>query len=269
MNKIAIHGLPRSGTTWIGEIINSSPQVIYRYQPLFSYAMKGYLGSSSSVDDINRFFNELAVCDDEFIGQVEARRQGRMPTFEKDEISHVAYKEVRYHHILPNMVRRAKGVRFILIQRNPFSVVNSWLRAPKEFRTDLGWVPKEEWRYAMKKNLNRPEEFNGYEKWKEVTLLFQYLSKQYPDDVMVIRYDELLHDTENRVKKMFSFLSLDYTGQTDTFIRGSAKADGDAYSVNRTNQRDDKWMDELHPDIVSAIKDDLRGSELQKFLPNN
>ena len=46
-NKIIlITGVARSGTSWIGQIIDSSPEVVYRFQPLFSYAFKGFLDSN-------------------------------------------------------------------------------------------------------------------------------------------------------------------------------------------------------------------------------
>lgn len=267
MKKFAIHGLPRSGSTWVGELVNSSPNVRYGFQPLFSYAMKGSLDVSSRDQDIERFYRELAVCEDDFVNQTESRISGKLPHFNKGEITHVGYKEVRYHHILPNLIRRAKDVKFVLIQRNPFSVINSWLKAPKEFRGDLGWNSADEWRYAMKKNLNRPEEFNGYEKWKEASLLFHYFSKQFPDNVMLVRYDELLGSTVEHVMKIFEFLSLEYTDQTASFIGGDTKADVDAYSVNRIDQRDDKWLGQLDSGIVEIIKADLRGSVLDVFLP--
>ena len=39
---ISIHGVPRSGTSWLGQILDSSPKVRYKFQPLFSYAFKKY-----------------------------------------------------------------------------------------------------------------------------------------------------------------------------------------------------------------------------------
>jgi hypothetical protein len=266
IQKFAIHGLPRSGSTWVGEIFNSSPQVCYRFQPLFSYALKGYLGESSSSAQVDELYEALLVNEDQFLCQSAARISGKLPIFEKREITHIGYKEVRYHHILPNLMRQAKDVKFILIQRNPFSVINSWLNAPREFRADLGWSRLEEWRYALKKNLNRPEEFNGYEKWKEASLLFHYLSKQYPDRVMILRYNELLNNPVPIVKLAFEFLNLDYTQQTQEFLCGSSKADVDAYSVVRSGQTDDKWKSQLELEIVDEVRKDLKGSVLENLL---
>ena len=266
IQKFAIHGVPRTGSTWIGELFNSSPRVCYRFQPLFSYALKGYLTESSSLRHTEDFYNELLVNNDAFLSQSRARVSGKLPTFDKKEITHVGYKEVRYHNILPNFIRSSKDVKFFLIQRNPFSVINSWLNAPREFRADLGWSHMEEWRYALKKNMNRPEEFNGYEKWKEAALLFHYLSVQYPDRVMILPYDELIKDTEAVVKRAFKFIELDYSDQSNDFISGSSSANDDAYSVYRSEQTDDKWKLQLDPEIAKKIKEDLRGSVLEGLI---
>lgn len=265
MKKFAIHGLPRSGSTWIGEIFNSSPHVCYRYQPLFSYALKSYLGEGSTRGDIDVFYRELRDGDDAFLLQSSARESGRLPIFRKEEITHVGYKEVRYHHILPNFLRKTKDVKIVLIQRSPFSVINSWLNAPREFRGDLGWSRLEEWRYALKKNLNRPEEFNGYEKWKEAALLFHYLAKQYPERVLILRYDELLKSPTIQAQQAFDFLGLDYTEQTNQFLCGDECSDDDAYSVVRNGQTDEKWKTQLESEIVDEINEDLKGSVLEYF----
>ncbi|NJL77038.1 MAG: hypothetical protein HC892_20515 [Saprospiraceae bacterium] len=76
-----------------------------------------------------------------------------------------------------------KGVKIVGLIRNPLSVINSWLKAPKEFKRELGWNELEEWRYAPSKNLDRKEEFNGFEKWKEVALLFIQLQQVYPEKI--------------------------------------------------------------------------------------
>ena len=42
MRHLALFGCPRSGTSWLGQIFNSAPDVAYRYQPLFSYEFKDW-----------------------------------------------------------------------------------------------------------------------------------------------------------------------------------------------------------------------------------
>lgn len=264
---IAIHGVPRSGTTWLGELFNSSPNVLYKFQPLFSYCFKDYLTSASSLDEIHNFFQLLLNTNDDFIDQKKQRQEGILPLFKKENITHVIYKEVRYHQLLFNLMRKNDNVRLICLIRNPLSVINSWLKAPREFREDLGWKVLEEWRYALKKNLNRPEEFNGYEKWKEATNIFLNLKKQYPERVYIIEYQQLLTKTRLEVEKLFNFVQLSLTYQTENFINQSSSFQNNhPYSVYRLNQNDNSWEKSLPQEIVNQIINDLKNTELEIFL---
>ena len=51
MKRIAIHSAPRSGSSWLGQILNSSPKVCFRFQPLFSYAFKDYLNDNIKINN--------------------------------------------------------------------------------------------------------------------------------------------------------------------------------------------------------------------------
>lgn len=268
MKRIAIHSAPRSGSTWLGQVFNSSPSVKYAFQPLFSFAYKGFLTENTSLEAIQYFFNELLQTEDEFINQTDGIQKGIIPQFKKsNKISHVVYKEVRYHYVLENLLQKDKNIKVIGLIRNPLSVIASWLKAPKEFRKDLGWVENEEWQFAKKKNLNKPEEYNGFEKWKEVTRMFLDLENQFPNQFLLVDYNDLLLDTEICVKKMFVFCELDFTPETKEFITITKEINNeDAYSVFKTKQLDNDWQSSLKSEIVEAIKQDLKHTELERFL---
>ena len=268
MQRIAIHSMPRSGSSWFGQIFKSHPNVAFRMQPLFSYAFKDRLNENSTLEEINSFFEDLLVTDDAFVLQ---RKNGKdfqnYPKFEaKENISHIVYKEVRYHHIIENLLDKDKSIKVVGLIRNPLAEINSWLNAPKEFRRDLGWNELEEWRYAPKKNLNKKEEYNGFEHWKEVAKLFLSLSEKYPDRFYIIKYNDLLGDTINEVGKVFEFCGLDLSENTKRFIGESKqKNDGDPYGVFKIKDKDDAWKHELNPVIIKEIKSDLQNSVLEKF----
>lgn len=268
ISKIAIHSVPRSGSTWLGELFNSHPKVSYCYQPLFSYAFKGRLSIRSSSEEIDVFFNDLANTKDDFVNQVEARNIGKLPVFNnKEKTQAVVYKEVRYHHLIEHLLNTTKDLKLIGLVRNPLAVINSWLNAPKEFRKDLGWQIDEEWRFAPKKNQNKIEEFNGYEKWKEVTSLFLSLKVKHPNQFKLVEYNDLLSDTESVVKDLFVFSNLEITKSTLDFIKQSKQKEvSDAYSVFKTRQVDDKWKTQLKTEIIDYINNDLKGTELEKYL---
>ena len=92
MNKIALHAVPRSGSTWLGEILNSNPFVKYCFQPLFSYKYKNFLSENSSTEDIIKFFNLIKITNDEFVCQKPERVLvlGTLSNFNKSEtVTHV------------------------------------------------------------------------------------------------------------------------------------------------------------------------------------
>ena len=101
MKRVAIHAVPRSGSSWLGQILNSSEKVCYRFQPLFSYAFKDFLNEHSTKKEILTFFDKITRSNDNFLLQTDKINSGEYPIFRKEEnFAHVVYKEVRYHHIL-------------------------------------------------------------------------------------------------------------------------------------------------------------------------
>lgn len=270
--RIAIHSVPRSGSTWLGELINSHPAVSYSYQPLFSYAFKGALDKDSRKKDVESFFSAIGDSDDDFIRQTENRSKGNLPIFKKDKTPKViTYKEVRYHYLLEHLLSVDDDIKVILLIRNPLAVINSWLKAPKEFRGDLGWSVTKEWKYAPSKNLNRIEEYNGFEKWKECTLLFHELAIQFPSRVFLLNYQDLICETEALARSVFKFIGLGIHEQTHAFIgKKSDNRETGGYDVSGNKSADDAWKKELDSEIIQEILKDIEGnSELKKYLNEN
>lgn len=266
MQYVAFHGVPRSGTTWVGSIFDSSENVAYRHQPLFSYAFKSYLDEFSKKERINSFFEKLLDSKDSFILQDKEKMMGIIPTFKKEKITHIVYKEARYHHILENMLYQHDSLLLVVIIRNPKSVISSWYNAPKEFDKNK-WQLEEEWLHAQKKNKNRKEEFYGYIKWKETAIMFLRLKDMFPNRIHILKYSDLLANTEIEIQKLFQFCSICYGNQTEDFIRKCSSMDGswNAYSVYRINQTDIKWKEHLSEEIVDYINKDLLESNLSIF----
>jgi len=264
---VMIHGAPRSGTSWLGQIVNSSPRVAYRFQPLFSYAFKDRLGPDSGREEIERFLDDLSASDDDFLLQRDQVARGAYPVFLKDPVpTHLAMKHVRYHHVLENLIRRIPDrVRVVGIVRHPCAVLSSWLKAPKEFHP--GWDPAAEWRRAPSKNLGRPEEYYGFEKWKEVAELFLRLAGRYPDHFLLVRYAALNRDPAAGTARLFDFCGLDVEPQTTAFLEESrSRTHPDANAVFRENNDDGKWRGDLDPAIAAEVMEELAGTPLETFL---
>lgn len=270
MKRVAVHSVPRSGSTWLGCILDSNPYVAYRYQPLFSYAFKDALDLDSSKKDIADFFIDIYNSEDPFINQLEAKEKGIVPKFKKENVGTVIYKEVRYHNLLEHLLRTDNELKVIGLVRNPFAVLASWFNAPREFRRDLGWDFLEEWKYAKKKNQGRAEEFYGYHKWKEVFILFQKLEKEYPQRFHMVNYDELLINTEKQISELFDFLQLDLGQETLAFLHNSRNLNQEnPYSVFKQKGLDNKWSETLPKSLIEDLVRDLESTGLSIRLDFN
>jgi hypothetical protein len=265
MHKIGIHSVPRSGSNWLGAILDSHPDVLYKHQPLFSYRFKGFLNEHSSTKEIDKYFLKITNTADDFIDRKEKKTQGLVPDFNKNKIySTLAYKENRYHYILNNLLHKKDNIQIIGLIRNPLSVISSWIKAPREFDID-NWKVEEEWRSAPKKNQQKREEYFGYEKWKEIIFLFERLQNRYPNQFYLLNYETLLHHKTDATKDVFSFCGLNLHQQTINFLeRSSSIHKENTYAVFKTKKRDDGWKKNLPEYIIDAIMKDQDFIEFNK-----
>jgi len=265
MKKIGIFGTPRSGTSWLGHIFNSHPDVALRFQPLFSYGHKGSLTAQSSAEEIRTFFEEILHTKDAF-ATMTSERQKNYPAFQKSaQPTHIVFKETRYLHVIENMLTQCSEVKIIGIVRNPLAVLASWVSAPKEFNPE--WDIHSEWRGAPSKNQNRPEEFFGFDKWKESAEAFLRFKSQFPQQFILVRYDELNRAPLDTTRKLFDFCGLEVCGQVEDFLSASkSRHDSDPYSVFRAKASDDRWQGVLPDEIVKQIMLELKHTSLDIFL---
>jgi hypothetical protein len=265
MKKIGIFGVPRSGTSWLGHIFNSHQNVTLRFQPLFSYGHKGDLSEHSSAEEIRLFFEEILYSQDAFATMM-SEEQKNYPVFQKAQIAtHIVFKETRYLHIIENILTQCREIKIIGIVRNPLAVLSSWMQAPKEFNPE--WNINTEWREALSKNQNRPEEFFGFEKWKETTTLFLRFKTQFPEQFLLVSYDELNTFPLETTQKIFNFCDLTVCQQVQAFLVASkSKHDPDPYSVFRSKANDNNWRNILPAEIVKEIMQELKNTPLEIFL---
>lgn len=265
MNKIAIFGVPRSGTTWLSQILNSHPDVALRFQPLFSYGHKGTLSEHSSAQEVQIFFEDILRTKDAF-ALMTTEPQKNFPTFQKSIApTHIVFKETRYLHVIENMLSQCADIKIIGIVRNPLAVLASWMQAPKEFKSE--WDINSEWRSAASKNQNRPEEFYGFEKWKTIAEAFLRFRNQFPQQFLLVRYDELNRKPLDTTKEIFDFCELQVCDQVADFLDASkSRHDTDPYSIFRAKANDDSWQGVLPDELVKQIRSELKHTPLDIFL---
>lgn len=265
MNNIALFSVPRSGSSWLGEILNSSPEVLYKFQPNFAYTFDYQLSENSSESDIKNFYTQLLKCDDDFVnGRLSISGKQRSLSFEKEELKHLFFKETHFLNVIENLIKRS-DTKIIGLVRSPFSTINSWLSIPKEFNPD--WDVKAEWKNAEIKNMQKESHFFGYKKWKETCFRFLYYQQTYPKQFYLINYDDLIRNTDFEIKKLFDFCNIEYTLQTKKFIeKSTASQSKDAYSVFKQKSNDLAWQGNLPGFIETEIMNDKDYLELNNIF---
>lgn len=259
-------GVPRSGTSWLGMLVDSSPTVNYRFQPFFAYAFKDSVGPDSPPEEFAALMERMDSFADEFLVQADKRRAGLYPTFVKDDpTTCLALKMCRYQYLLPAMLDHLPTMRLVGIVRHPCGVLHSWMDHPKEFPP--GSEPLTQWRTGECKNGGRPEEFFGFYKWREVAHLYLDLAAKHPHRVRVVRYEDLVADTEQQVHELFDFLGLEVTGQTEEFVRTChANHLDNPYAVFKDPSVATRWRTGLDPLIQRAVAREVEGTPLERFL---
>jgi Sulfotransferase domain len=261
---IFIGGVARSGTSWIGQILNSVPSVKFRFQPLFAYDFRNRVNEDSSGVEYQKFYKDLFNTETDFLTQKDKVDKGVYPKFEKANESILVFKENRFQSYIEPMLRKTDNLFFVGIIRNPNATLYSWSKNDKEFPPGSDLM--KEWRFANCKNKGS-EDYFGYYKWKEVANFYLDLNEKYKDRIHLIHYDKFLQNTEKQVKELFENIKIPYTNQTKNFITKSQNGlDNNYYSVYKGKTDRQKWEKEFPLYIKQEIEADLVDTRLEKYL---
>jgi hypothetical protein len=262
---VYVAGVARSGSSWIAQLLNSSPDVLFRFQPFFSYDFKDRINEDSNSADYSCLLQDMYKTETEFLTQAGKQESGEYPKFEKNAYPQtLIFKENRYQSMLEPMLRRVPYLKAIGIVRHPCAVLNSWRKNSKEF--PLGSEILKEWRFGNCKN-NGNEDYFGYYKWKEVANLYLDLQEKYPKRFILLKYEDVVLNPQANIKLLFNFINLNYGAATEKFINDSTTKHHDSYyAVYKDKSVADKWRLELEDYIIKEIYEDLNGTRLEKFI---
>ena len=263
-NIIWLNGMPRSGTSWLSQIFDSHPEVSFKLSPLFSYTFKDYVNKNSPKYKWIKFFNLVYISNDEFLNQSYRRNSGEYPFFQKEELKTLVIKDTRYHNLTDTLLKLFPKIKFVHIVRNPCGSINSWLKTPKEFPQELNEI--DEWRTAKCRKTSI-EEFWGFNDWLCLTKKYLKLQEDFPENVKVVFYENLVNNPLLVTKNMFDFVNLNLLNQTKQFIANSQESHNDSkYSVYKNVNVVNRWKKELNPIIRDEIIKDLKEHKLETYF---
>lgn len=264
-NVIWLNGMPRSGTTWISQVLASAPDVRLKFCPLFSYEFKNMLDENSSSEQWQWLFDQAFQTSSDYLDQNYLRKQGFVPKFlQQSAPSHLAIKSTRFHHLTPRLLSLNDNVKVIHLVRDPRASIASWLSNPYEFPADadasLQWRSGE----CRKSGVG---EFWGFDDWKTVTRQAIQLEKVYPQRFLLVSYDQLMLDAHAGIEQIFNFCQLRYEQSTTDFISHShSRHDDNKRSVFKRPDQIAQWPHLLDATIINTINAEVSGTELERFL---
>ncbi|PHS74797.1 MAG: sulfotransferase family protein [Porticoccus sp.] len=261
-----LSGMPRSGTTWLSQILASSPDVRLKSCPLFSYEFKNKLDKESSSEQWHQLFRDAYTTNSEFLDQEHLRKKGLIPEFgnKKEQPEQLVIKSNRFHNLVPYILENHEGIRFIYLVRHPCATIYSWLTDPNEFPKSAD--PKAHWRTGECRKTG-PGEFWGFDDWIKVTKQALELSRIHPNRFRIFRYEDLVDNTNEVVTQIFNFLELSMTLSSESFICSSqSRHDEHKHSVFKNPLLINKWKESLDEDIISTCLRELEGTELEQFI---
>lgn len=265
---IFLVGMPRSGTTWLSQIFESSPDFVVRLSPNYSRPLKNQLDLASSREDWFANLSAALTTDDPFMTQNYRRDTGELSTFPPrslQTVDRLAIKDTRFHDLYQRAMELCDEAQLIYLVRHPAGMLNSWWRS-KEFPAEADFAT--EWRGGACRKVEEPGEYWGFDDWCALTERYLTLEEQTPNRYRVCRYEDLVRDRERVAGELFAFAGYGLRPATRTFLQDSqSRHDSRAYAVFKNPSVADRWRSELPETIQEALRAELAGTPLARFAP--
>ena len=268
LNLVSLHSAPRSGSTWVQNIFESHPCIITKFQPLFCYEFKNIIHKNSTKNDFNNFIYNIYHSENDFLNMTSdfhKECKAKIPKFSKQTINTMLMKNVHHNHLIKTFIKLCPNIKIIGLVRNPCAVINSFIENKREYKKE--WIGTNEWLTGHQKNIGE-EHFFGYNKWKEVIDIFESIKQSCPNNIIIVRFEDILDDPQKEITKLTSFIGICAHENMFNFIEKSHTGTGQTsnYSVIKNKSVKDKWKKTLNPHIIDYIKKDIKNTKYEKYF---
>lgn len=266
---VIVAGMPRSGTTWLGQIFDSHPEVAYRVCPLFCYSLKDAVAAESPRAEWSEVFRRAFLEPSDYMLDIRGRLAGDLPAFSQKTVppSRLVLKFDHHQDLVGRALELFANLRVVALVRNPCAAIDSWLRAPKEFPQDAD--PLLHWRDGRIKKRWRGDHF-GFDDWVRLATEFLALERRHPGRAEVIRYEDLVRGGAAVAEPLLARCGLASHPATAAFIRESQARHSDAtYGVFKDPRVVEAWRERLPGRIRAEIERELSGTPLEVFLKDS
>lgn len=208
--SLIITGSPRSGTTWLGELISNIPKSIILFEPLhlnrnprakkFEFEWRTYINSNTDNPKAKEFFEDLFNC--KFLNSWITREVAVTRLF---NIQYCIYKFVRANMLIGWLNNNFNINKPVLIIRHPCAVISSQLRLKQFSKVKSALMNKNY--YIDFPHIK--DKLNNYKDFEEI-LAARWCQENYiplinnRSSCILITYENLLNNPEKEIKKIFN-----------------------------------------------------------------
>ena len=328
---LLLFGTSRSGTSWLGKILDSHPQTLYKHEPDRSGLG---LPFAPTLDQAGQYRDSILDFVDRLAANNTTHSAARLPVFRKQYRASIADPIHRFSVFASGaasslgwqvpvlqcanvnspsvrvvwkstdslarlgVILRAldNNYRAVRTVRHPCGYISSVLRGEARHKFIASVRSSEDYgimqalitatRAASRGlTLDHMRQFHPVERMAWIWVL---MNEKAEDDTrsdprcISVRYEDVCRDPVNQSRALFSFLGLDWSSQTEDFIRASTLASQPAglnritqdsrryYSIFRNPLKAaEKWKSEMKPENIARVYRVLRQSDLIRMYPES
>lgn len=267
---VIIAGSPRSGTTWLAEVIGTKTGYVSVWEPMeptsrpevldLGFGYDPYVESIEDLDKAQLKYVDQFVKPGHLTWQKLHTRPGKRVVKVLDVLADFLYfrrivvKCVRLNLAIDEIAKayKCKGIYII---RHPCAVVSSQLKFA--WKDPMSW--KDRWREILTlkrpdlipamENLTKPEEILAFD-WSVTNQL--RLEMQCDDRVLDVRYAELFYNRVSELERIFAFIgsSLDARALKASYQPSMTTIEA---SCGDQRNQDTKWMSHLTSEQIASV----------------
>ena len=271
---IAVSGLPRSGTSWLGKALSLAPQVAYFFEPdetLEARYRYRYLSAADREDHLEAHIR------DAFSGRVRAdyvlAEQGLRELVSNWRARTVLCKWVKFVICLDWVAQNFPDIQVVQTVRHPVALILSW--------RELGWEPANALRILLAQSalLEGPlhaiapvlrDAESPWEKRAAFWAAIAYMQlQQHRPGWLLVEHEWLCLDPVPHVRRIVEGMGLEWTERIGQFASGERRAaSGAGYGRNRDPRAEiRKWEGKVDEAALREVRSVLERVKLP-FYPN-
>lgn len=263
---VLVVSLPRSGSSWVGEVLGASQEALYLREPI----TQSHLASSDS--NISVFLVPPEAPPQSYQAFADTAFRG-LPAFGPNIVKRPAQWSLLHRRqrrvVIKDVNPLALGwlaeryrPRIVFLVRHPAAVANSYLK--------LGWsdvqfanrIPVHEWQ-ELRDKLPPLDDF-----WMEHAAFQGYVTRKALDmletygSVSLVRYEDLCEDPLTKFQEIYAFGDLEWTKDIARLIETRSKASGgsdssaDPYSTARDSKNQIfSWRKHVQEAKITKMRD--------------